>query len=214
MIVLRTLRPVILATLALAVRLPAQQNPSTPAKSATQDQAPTSTAPTISVDARLVNLPVVVRDKKGALVQNLTKADFTLQVDGHPQTIRYFDLDSTLPLPLGLLVDTSLSQRNVLDDERTASGSFLEQMLTAPPNRAPDEAFVIQFARQTELLRDLPPSKPKLQAALQEIDTANPDSGSSNDPDDSTSSNGHRTRGGTTLYDATFLASDELMSKQ
>ncbi len=145
-------------------------------------------------------------------MQNLTKADFTLQVDGHPQTIRYFDLDSNLPLTLGLLVDVSASQRKVLDDERTASGTFLEQMLTAPANRPPDQAFVIQFARQTELLQDLTPSKPKLQAALKEIDTPSPNANSSTDPDDSSS--GHRARGGTTLYDAIFLASDELMSKQ
>jgi hypothetical protein len=70
---------------------------------------------TLSVDARLVNLPVVVRDKKGALVTNLTKEDFALQVDGHPQTIRYFDIDSNLPLTLGLLIDTSMSQSNVID---------------------------------------------------------------------------------------------------
>jgi VWFA-related protein len=199
-------RLTLLGSLFLALPLFAQK-PVSPAT------APASTAATISVDARLVNLPVVVRDKKGALVQDLTKADFTLQVDGHPQTIRYFDLDSNLPLTLGLLVDVSASQRKVIDDERTASGAFLDEMLTAPPNRAPDQAFVIQFARQTELLQDLTPSKPKLQAALKEIDTANPDDSSTNDPDDS-SSNGHRTHGGTTLYDAVFLASDELMSKQ
>src|SRR5665213_829968 len=186
-------RLTLLGSLLLALPLFAQQKPVSPAT------APFSTAATLSVDARLVNLPVVVRDKKGALVQNLTKADFTLQVDGHPQTIRYFDLDSNLPLTLGLLVDVSASQRKVLDDERSASGTFLEQMLTAPANRPPDQAFVIQFARQTELLQDLTPSKPKLQAALKEIDTPSPDANSSTAPDDSSSS-GHRTRGGTTLY--------------
>jgi VWFA-related protein len=176
-----------------------------------------STVTTLSVDARLVNLPVVVRDKKNALVQNLTKADFTLQVDGHPQTIRYFDIDSNLPLTLGLLVDNSLSQRDVIDEERTASSTFLDQMLTTPK----DQAFVIQFAHQTELLQDLTNSRPKLQAALKEIDTPSPNSRSTSDTDDSTddSSNnrsGHRGRtgAGTTLYDANFLASDELMAKQ
>ena len=173
------------------------------------NQTPASTAPTIAVDARLVNLPVVVRDKKGALVQNLTKDDFTLQVDGHPQTIRYFDIDKNLPLTLGLLVDTSFSQRDVIDEERTASSAFLDQMLTTPK----DQAFVIQFARQVELLQDLTSSRPKLQASLKEIDTP---SRSSGDPNDSgTDSEGRRIRtGGTALYDATFLASDELMSKQ
>lgn len=74
------------------------------AGSATAGQAATAT---ISVDSRLVNIPVVVRDGKGALVQTLNKADFNLMVDGKAQTIRYFDLDRDLPLTLGLLVDTS-----------------------------------------------------------------------------------------------------------
>ena len=91
----------------------------------TEGKAGSSGAPaSLAVDARLVNLPVVVRDKKGALVQNLTKDDFSLQVDGHPEVIRYFDRDTNLPLTLGLLVDTSASQRKVIDDERTASRAF------------------------------------------------------------------------------------------
>ena len=167
---------------------------------ASADQSSPATAPTIAVDARLVNLPVVVRDKKGALIQNLAKDDFTLQVDGKPQTIRYFDKDTNLPLTLGLLVDISQSQRNVLDEERTASGTFLDQMLTNPK----DQAFIAQFARQTELLQDLTTSRPLLQKALREIDTPGPAS-----DDDSSHS-----RGGTVLYDALFLAADELMSKQ
>src|SRR5271168_4028807 len=161
MIVRHSFGPFLLASLLLAPTLPAQQKPVTP------EQTPSSTAPTIAVDARLVNLPVVVRDKKGALIQNLTKDDFTLQVDSHPQTIRYFDKDTNLPLTLGLLVDTSLSQRKVIDEERDASNIFLDQMLTTPK----DQAFVLQFARQVELLQDLTNSRPKLQAALKELDT-------------------------------------------
>jgi VWFA-related protein len=164
--------------------------------------------PTIEVDARLVNLPVVVRDKKNALVQTLAKEDFSLQVDGHPQTIRYFDKDTNLPLTLGLLVDTSRSVANMLDEERTASAAFLEGMLATDKDRA----FVIQFAHQTELLQDLTASKPKLQAALKEleVDTSNSDSSDT----DSADSQRRSARGGTTLYDAVFLASDELMAKQ
>jgi VWFA-related protein len=189
---------------ALAAELSAQQKPSAPATEPT----PASTAATISVDARLVNIPAIVRDKKGAIVQTLGKDDFVLQVDNHPQTIRYFDKDSNLPLTLGLLVDTSLSQRSVIDDERTASSTFLDQMLTTPK----DQAYVIQFARQIELLQDLTNSRPKLQAALKDIDTPSNNSGTSSDDTDN---NGHRSRvGGTTLYDALFLASDEIMSKQ
>jgi VWFA-related protein len=202
MIVLRLLRPVFLASLFLVPGLRAQQKPAPP------EQSPASTAPTIAVDARLVNLPVVVRDKKGALIQNLTKDDFVLQVDGKPQTIRYFDKDTNLPLTLGLLVDTSLSQRDVIDEERTASSTFLDQMLTTPK----DKAFIMQFAAETELLQDITASRPLLQAALKAIDTPGKSSNSSDD--DTTPTRRPRGGGGTVLYDALFLASDELMSKQ
>jgi hypothetical protein len=153
-----------------------------------------------------VNLPVVVRDKKGALIQNLTKDDFVLQVDDKPQTIRYFDKDTNLPLILGLLVDVSLSQSKVIDEERSASRTFLDQMLTTPK----DKAFIIQFARQTELLQDLTSSHPLLQTALNEIDT--PGKANVSAADDA-NNRPHR-GGGTVLFDALFLASDELMSKQ
>jgi len=203
MIAHQLLRPVLVAVVLFAPRLCipglAEQQKATP-----PDRSPSTAVPTIAVDARLVNLPVVVRDKKGALIQNLTKDDFTLQVDGKAQAIRYFDKDINLPLTLGLLVDTSQSQRSVLDEERTASSTFLDQMLTNPK----DQAFIIQFARQTELLQDLTTSRPLLQKALKEIDT--PGAPSTDDDGDTRS----RTRGGTVLYDALFLASDELMSKQ
>src|ERR1022692_1670575 len=85
---------------------------------------------------------VTVYDKKGELVQNLTKDNFLLQVDKTPQTIRYFNLDTDLPLSLGLLVDTSMSQRDAIDDERAASSAFLDDMLNGPADL--DKAFVIQ----------------------------------------------------------------------
>lgn len=173
-----------------------------------QQQATTSntsqTAPTAPADAHLVNLPVVVRDKKGALVQNLTKDDFTLKIDGKPQPIQAFDKDTNLPLCLGVLVDSSASQSKVIDDERAASGTFLDQMLTT----AKDRAFVAQFSRQTELLQDLTASHPELHAALKEIDTS-----SGGNDDSSANSGGSTHHGGTALYDALFLTSDEIMSK-
>ena len=179
--------------------LPAQQKP---AASASPNQNPVSSTP--PDDARLVSLPVVVRDKKGALIQSLTKDDFTLQVDGKPQTILSFDKNTSLPLSLGLLVDSSLSQSKLIDEERSAAGSFLDQMLTT----AKDKAFVAQFSRQTELLQDLTSSHPLLQAAIKEIDTAS--SGTASSDSDSAG----RRHGGTVLYDALFLTSDEIMQKQ
>jgi VWFA-related protein len=174
---------------------------------------------------------VIVRDKKGAIVQNLTKADFALNVDGHPQTIRYFDRDSDLPLTLGLLVDVSGSVRSKLDEERTASESFLDQMMREPaeakPGAAapvPDKAFLIQFAHEAELLQDLTSSRPKLREALNQLGSTPPDeaqnSQDNNGQNNSGNSGGYGRRGGhhdgagTTLYDAIFLSGDELMQKQ
>ncbi len=191
------------------------------------EEAPQSSAPaahetaTITVNAKLVNLPVIVRDKKGALVQNLTKSEFALSVDGHPETIRYFDKDNDLPLTLGLLVDISGSVRSALDNERTASEAFLNQMMTAPSDRTPDQAFLIQFAHETELLQDLTSSRPRLHEALDQVGTTSPDE-SRNDQNSNGGNSGYggygrhggHHGGGTTLYDAIFLASDSLMQKQ
>jgi VWFA-related protein len=169
-------------------------------------------ATTIAVDVKVVTLPVTVRDKQGKIVRDLTKDDFTLQEDGRPQTIRYFSLEANLPITLGLLVDTSRSQTNVLDAERNASRSFLDQMLVQPT----DKAFLIHFDKEVELLQDLTPSREKLQAALELLKTPS-DRERSNDPndsDDSRSGSGSHHGGGTQLYDAVFLASNELMKKQ
>lgn len=177
-------------------------------------------ATTVSVDVNVVTLPVTVRDKKGQIVRNLTKDDFVLQEDGRPQVIKYFAQDTNLPLTLGLLVDTSMSQRDVLDQERNASKAFLDQMLTD----AKDKAFLIHFDREVELLQDLTSSRDKLEKGLELLSTPQLErnGGGSSDPQSSqpqssTSGSGqsrmHR-GGGTLLYDAIYLASNELMKKQ
>lgn len=149
-----------------------------------------------------MNVYATVRKKKGDIVSDLTKDDFTLEDDGRPQAIQYFSRESDLPLDLGLLVDTSMSQRRVLDQERGASGSFIDQVLRV----GKDEAFVIHFDWEVELLQDLTSSREKLQSAIgliAELQMA------SRDPDDSQSQSpggGPRRHGswggGTLLYDS------------
>jgi VWFA-related protein len=207
----------LLLSAAGAASLQAQPPASAQAVPSASSTEHTTTVPTLSVDARLVNIPVVVHDKKGVLVQNLTKDNFVLMVDNAVQTIRYFNRDTDLPLTLGLLVDVSISQRDALDDERAASFAFLDDTLTGPADR--DEAFIVQFARQTDLLQDVTSSKPKLQAGLKQLEAQpRPDDSSvtqvNSGSDSSDNSARARRGGGTTLYDALFLSSDELMSKQ
>ena len=173
--------------------------------------------PTISVNVKLVTMFATVRDKHGALIRNLSKDDFQLQQDGHPQTITYFAPDSDLPLTLGLLVDTSMSQRRVLDQERDASHAFLDHMLREDK----DKAFVIHFDREVELLQDLTSSRQKLEASLDQLgrpqfSQTGAGGSSGSDPDSTSGGGGGGGRssrgyggGGTLLYDAVFLASDE-----
>lgn len=194
-----------------------------------QGDRPAATTGTISVSAKLVVVPAVVRDRHGELVNTLSKDDFTLKIDGKQQSLRYFDHDNDTPLTLGLLVDTSRSQSAVLDDERTASTKFLQTMLQpAAASRASDKAFVIQFAHDVELLQDVTDSRPKLQEALKLVDSESPsfrrapdDNGNSDsNSTDRTSDRGRRggygrgDGGGTALYDSVFLAADEVTSKQ
>jgi VWFA-related protein len=172
-------------------------------------QNQTAPAATLQVNVKVVTMAVTVRDKHGAIVPNLTKDDFTLAEDGRPQTIKYFNHDTSLPLTLGLLVDTSMSQRNVLDSERTASEHFLDQMMTD----AHDRAFLIQFDREVDLLVDVSPDKAKLRAAIDQLGA--PQFTNASDSQDSDSSSGHHMGGGgTMLYDSIYLASNEVIKKQ
>jgi VWFA-related protein len=181
--------------------------------------------PGISVDIKVVNVLATVRDKHGEIVTNLGQDDFKLEEDGRPQTITYFSRATNLPLTLGLLADTSFSQRPVLAEERGASQSFLDNML----REGHDRAFLMHFDRDVELLQDLTSSHQKLESALKLLQTAQQpgdDSGSGNGGGGgypggtgyprggSGSGYPRRVRVGTALYDAIFLASDEVINKQ
>ena len=165
------------------------------------------TKPDITSVVKVVNVLATVRNKKGEIVRNLTKDDFVLDEDDHPQKIKYFINENDLPLTLGLLVDTSMSQRRVLSAERTASYSFLDHMLREDKDRA----FVIHFDHEVEMLQDLTTSHKKLEASLELLDTPDDDANNSG-------GYGHGSHGrggaGTLLYDAVYLASNEVMKKE
>jgi VWFA-related protein len=165
-----------------------------------------------STDVNVGNIYATVRDKQMKIVNSLAADDFVLTEDGRPQTIKYFSQEADLPLTIGLLIDTSLSQQNVLGEEKDASYRFLDQVLR--PEK--DRTFVIHFDHETELLQDLTSSRNDLRHALDAVrmpDDARPQmrqggrGGGGNN-------GGARRQGGTTLYDAIFLASDEIMAKQ
>lgn len=178
-----------------------------------------------STDVKVVNVLVAVRDKQGKIISDLGKDDFDLSEEGRPQTIRYFTRETDAPLTLGLLVDTSLSQRRVLGEEKDASRRFIEKVLREDR----DQTFLIHFDHDTELLQDLTSSRSRLEHALDDVqlpDDARPQlrgggggypgggggypGGGGGYPSGGRRSN----QPGTTMYDAIQLASDELMRKR
>jgi VWFA-related protein len=188
---------------------------------AAQQPAQEQPAATLKIQAREVVLPVTVRDKKGALVTSLKVSDFTLTEDGRPQKIKSFTRETNLPFRLGLLVDTSRSVSAALEDERKAAGKFVDAMLPAEPKAGAeaqkDEAFLIHFDREVELLRDFTSSRSKLHRELDDMGPTRAAQNSSQEPESSGDERGGgqtRSRGGTQLYDAIFLASDEVMKPE
>ncbi len=208
---------VTISTLALAclpVTALAQQAANTPPAQPAPDDKPVAT---LKVQAREVLLPVTVRDKKGAFVTTLDKSDFTLTEDGRPQTIKSFTREDNLPYKLGLLVDTSRSVSGALENERKAGGQFIDVMLPAQPRaKDPDEAFLLHFDRQVELLQDFTTSRDKLHHELDDMSASHQTRDDSQGPETTGDDRERPThsRGGTQLYDAIFLASDELMKQK
>jgi len=207
------------------VVLYAKQQPGQPQPPAQSQQQPPAQQPAplqqaqqpISVQVKVVSVLGTVRDKKGQLVDYLGKDDFAIDEDMHPQSITYFSRDTDLPLTLGLLVDTSGSQRRVLSDERDASQGFLDDSLRADK----DQAFLIHFDREVELLQDLTSSRDKLQHGLDQMDK--PEFGQPNQqsqsprgqyPQTGGGGRGGFGGGGTLLYDAIYLASEDVIKKQ
>src|SRR5262245_58254391 len=192
------------AALAIAVLQPAVFRAQDRAQDPSADKSKASES--ASDQAKVVNVPVTVRDKHGKVVNNLTKDDFVLQEDGRFQDIRYFAPESEQPLILGLVVDTSPHQRRTLGEERDASSSFLDQMLRPEE----DQAFLIHFDHEVVLDQDVTSSQEKLHSGLQSLQTPQFSQSGNNNPSDQDSQRrggGRYNRGGgTMLYDAVFLA--------
>jgi VWFA-related protein len=160
--------------------------------------APGQQQPTFSTEVRVVNVLATVRNKTGALVGNLTKDDFALAEDGRPQTIRYFQHESNLPLILGLMIDTSGSQVKVLDQERAASLRFLDRVFRDNI----DHAFLMQFDTSVQLRQPLTGSIRKLDDAMAFVDS------------ETMRQLRMQGGGGTLLYDAVARAANQVMKKE
>jgi VWFA-related protein len=154
--------------------------------------------PTFSSNVQVVNLLATVRNKNHEILRDLTKDDFQILENGRPQAIRYFTRESDLPLTIGLMVDTSLSQVKVLDAERGASLRFLDDVL----RENKDHVFIMQFDLAVQTRQPLTSSRRDLSESLAFVDTP--------------TRNQLRSQygGGTLLFDSVVDASHDIMAKQ
>ncbi len=153
---------------------------------------------TFSTSLNVVDVLATVRTKKNEIVRDLTKDDFILTENGRPQTIRYFSKESELPLTVGLMIDTSMSQQKVLESERTASFRFLDQVL----RESKDKLFVMQFDMAVQLRQPLTSSRQALEEVLPYVDTP------------TRRELGLQNGGGTLLFDAVVKASNDVLKNQ
>jgi VWFA-related protein len=195
------------ACLALAVTpaLHAQEAPSPggppPASSAAgQQPVDIGEVQTLKVNVNLVNVFFSVRDKNG-FITNLHKDDCEIAEDKVPQKTKNFTQEKNLPLTIGILLDTSGSQQNVLPMEQEAGAEFLKDVLTPK-----DEAFLISFDINVDLLADYTNSPRELKRAMEKA-TINTGAGTG-------SVTGNSTPRGTLLYDAVYLAAHDKLRQE
>src|SRR4051812_18261287 len=143
---------------------------------------------TLSVNVDLVNILFTVADRRGKFVTNLKKDDFRVFEDEKPQVITNFSGETDLPLTIALLVDTSGSIRDKLQFEQRAATEFFYSTL----QRGKDKAMIISFDSGVDLIQDFTDDPEKLAGAVQKI----------------------RAGGGTSLYDAIYLAVTQKLSGQ
>jgi VWFA-related protein len=147
--------------------------------------------------SRVVDVYATVKDAKGRLVTRLGRDQFELREDGVPQQVDYFANETDAPLSLGLVIDSSASQAQILPTEREKARAFLGTVLGPS-----DRAFVVRFDRDVEVLQGLTNEMSLLASAIDSVRT---------DPGPIPADRSERSRPrGTRLYDAIQRASELL----
>ncbi|WP_158790285.1 VWA domain-containing protein [Granulicella sp. L60] len=197
------LAAVILA-LGLATVLHAQEAPSPGGPPPASDAAPQpinqDDVQTLKVNVNLVNVYFSVRDHNG-YITNLHKDDCGIYEDKVLQKTKNFTQEKNLPLTIGILLDTSGSQKNVLPLEQQSGAEFLKDVLTPK-----DEAFLISFDINVNLLADYTNSPREIKRS---IDSAEINTGAGTG-----SVTGNGSARGTLLYDAVYLAAHDKLRQE
>ncbi len=138
------------------------------------------------VEVRLVRLLVTVKDDAGQLVGSLNREDFGITDNGVAQEIAVFDRQSSQPLSVALLVDESASTAKELQYELSSVRRFLRDLLEQ--GNPEDAVALYTFHYDVTLRASFTRRMARFEAALKQI----------------------KPEGGTSLYDAIYLASADL----
>jgi VWFA-related protein len=133
----------------------------------------------IKLESTLVNLPLLVSDRSGRYVPQLSARDFELYEDGVQQKIASFGSEE-VPFSVALLLDVSPSVSGSVKDIQDAAIDFVRQL------RSQDRVMVVSFDRGIHYLTDFTSDRRELEWAIR----------------------GTRTGSGTSVYDAVYETVD------
>ncbi len=140
---------------------------------------------TIRVEVEAVNLLVSVhQEKSGIFMRDLSPGDFEIYEDGVLQEITNFAEETNLPLAIALCIDTSSSVRIKLKFEKEAATDFLHSVM-----KTTDRTLLLEFDTAATLLHDFTSNPNDLTREISRL----------------------RAGGGTSLYDAIYLVSQQKM---
>jgi len=125
-------------------------------KQTTQDDEP------VKLNTTLVQVPVVISERGGRYVSDLTKEEFSIFEDGIKQNIDVFGSVEE-PFSVALLLDSSGSTEAALDQIKSAAMAFIGNL------RSHDRVMVVSFNDSVEVLSELTNNTNRLAAAVRSI---------------------------------------------
>ena len=199
--------PLLSAARVFAQEAPSPGGPPPPSTAAAPEQERNPETQTLKVNVNLVNVYFSVRDKNG-FITGLKKDDCAVFEDREQQTVKNFTQEKNLPLTIGILLDTSASQTNVLPLEQESGARFLKEVL-----KPKDEAFLISFDVNVDLLADYTNDAREIKRAIDKA-TINAASSSAGVPGIGGGPFPTSNPRGTLLYDAVYLAAHDKLRQE
>lgn len=117
--------------------------------------------PPIQINTTLRNIPVIVHDRHGRPIPDLSERDFNVfnTKTGAPSRLEFFDKYES-PMRVAIIIDTSTSATDAIGNITKGAREFLKLL------RSTDEAMIATFDNSIEVLQEFTPDQKKLKSAL------------------------------------------------